>query len=296
MSIVKDTVFVEKSGKFIFYIDVYIKYVVDSIFLSEEFSRQLLLGIIDLGSTDFEFTYTDNIGIIYKSKLSFYTNTYTNKHNLKNNYIEYKDYCIKLDTLWVDAEFLMYNFETLNYFNYTNHYNFDVVVTTAVKSNYPTPLTLNLYRLGINQYDLQVDLSKYFDKTLYIFKSDILTKYIEWNLVNDANIICNISNRVANINSKPYTYLYENNRKKVYINIAFDYSYNNGIDDELEFLSNFIDNFTNCIKGDNLFIVTIETKDILKKEFILTSKCYNLLSSLYKFFDKVVFSNSAYKN
>lgn len=294
MSIVKDTVFVEKSGKFIFYIDVYIKYVVDSIFLSEEFSRQLLLGIIDLGSTDFEFTYTDNIGIIYKSKLSFYNNTYTNKYNLKNNYIEYKDYCIKLDTLWVDAEFLTYNFETLNYSNYTNHYNFDVIVSTSIRSKYPVPLTLNLYNLKINQYDLQVDLSKHFEKDLYILKNDVLIKYIQWNLVNDANITFNISNKIIDIDYAPYIYLYENNTKKVNINISFDYSYNKGTDDELDFLSNFIDNFSHSVKGNNTFVITIDTKTIFKKDIVLTSKCCNLITSLYKYFDKVIFSNFAY--
>lgn len=292
MSIIKDTVFVEKSGKLLFYIDIYIKYVVDSIFLSEEFSRQLLLGIIDLGNTDFEFTYTDNIGIIYKSKLIFYSDTYTNKYDLKNNYIKYKDYCIKLDTLWVDAEFLMYDFATLNYSNYTNHYNFDVIVATSTKSEYPIPLTL--HNLKINQYDLQVDLSKYFEKNLYIFKNDVLIKYIQWNLVNDANIKCNISNKSSDIDYVPYVYLYENNTKKVNINISFDYSYNNETDNELDFLSNFIDNFRHSVKGNNIFIITIDTKNILKKEFTLTSKCYNLLTSLYKCFDKVVFSNSAY--
>lgn len=294
MSIVKDTVFVEKSGKFIFYIDVYIKYVVDSIFLSEEFSRQLLLGIIDLGSTDFEFTYTDNIGIIYKSKLSFYNNTYTNKYNLKNNYIEYKDYCIKLDTLWVDAEFLMYDFATLNYSNYTNHYNFDVIVSTSIRSKYPVSLTLNLHNLKINQYDLQVDLSKHFEKDLYILKNDVLIKYIQWNLVNDANITFNISNKIIDIDYAPYIYLYENNTKKVNINISFDYSYNKGTDDELAFLSNFIDNFSHSVKGNNTFVITIDTKTIFKKDIVLTSKCCNLITSLYKYFDKVIFSNFAY--
>lgn len=292
----KDKVFIEKSGKLYFYLDTYIKYATDCIFSSEEFTRQLLLGTIELGCTDFEFTYTDDIGIIYKSKLKFYTNSYTNRYNLKNNYIEYKDYCIQLDTLWVDAEFLMYDFATLNYSNYTNHYNFDVIVTTSIRSDYSVPLTLNLYNLNINQYDLQVDLSKHFEKNLYILKNDVLIKYIQWNLVNNANITCNISNKKIDIDYAPYVYLYENNTKKVDINISFDYSYNKGIDEELDFLSNFIYNFSHSVKGNNIFIITIDTKTILKKDIVLTSKCCNLITSLYKYFDKVVFSNSAYSN
>lgn len=286
MSIAKDKIFVEKLGKPVFYMDEYIKYVTDNILLSEELTRQLLLGTIIWGNTDFEFTYKDDIGIIHESKLSFYSNTYTNRHELKNNYIEYQDYCIKLDTLWVDAEFLMYDLRTLNYSNYINHYKYNIIVTT-VKDDYPVPLTLNMYNIGVSQYDLQVDLSKYFEKDLYIHKEDILMKYIQWNLVNDANIVCNVSYKTHNF--EPYVYLYENNRKKVEIYINADYS-----DSKIDFLSDFVDSFSHKVKGDNFFIITIDTKNIFKKNVVITKRCHNLITNLYNNFDKVILCNTVF--
>lgn len=273
-----------------FYIDLYIKYVVDCVLKSTQMTTELFLGNIKYGESDFVFEYEGNdIEFIHKVKLCFYAKT--NRKRFDYNYIEYNDYLINIAEIWVDVEFLTYD---LNIFDIRNNnlfqYEFKVNVVTALKNKYSELLIPTGY-LSYNNYNIEVDLSKYTNKPIYINNWYELKIYIDWNLIYNSDIELHIP-CTSGINLDYLAYLYKNNNKTVYIKYN-PYKFkdeNMGI----QYLYDLFNLFKNIKKGNNRFEIIVGFQGSSAKGVVITENIITLITDLYKYFDEVTFLNLSY--
>lgn len=275
-----------------FYVDLYIKYAADCVLKSTQMTTELFLGNIKYGEEDFVFEYDGNdIEFIHKVKLCFYAKTNRKRFDYNYNYIEHKNYFVNIEEIWVDVGFLTCN---LGVFDIRNNslfrYEFKVNVITALKNKYSNLLIPTGY-LGFSNYNIQVNLSKYTSKPIYISNWNDLKRYRNWNLIYNSEIKIDIP-CLNDMDLNDLVYLYENNNKTVYIKYN-PYRFrdeNKGI----QYLYDLLKLLKNKKKGNNRFEMVIGFQGASAKGIVITENIITLIIGFYKYFDKVTFLNLSY--
>lgn len=291
----KDRIFNIRFKRKEFNILAYILTAVDDIVSSTDFIKQITLGNIEYGKDEFTYEYKNDITMIHKAVFHFRppSERYAYKEGLKMNYVEYKDYFITLESLYVDVELLSYemnasSFDILDDVNYSNNYKFKVYVTTDIKKDYN--MEISLYHGRINLEDgtliIQVDISPYFtNKGLRALSYSTLKKYIELDIIKNTNIVCRAP--CKNEDYEAFGYIYENNTNSVLIN--FNIARYREEKEGYEGLCNLVKVLKSRKKGKNTFEINIGIMKLDREGRVLTKDMCQLIVDLYKCFDKVTF-------